>query len=561
VHAHRHGMHDPAAGGLTRTERAPGRACGILHEMPSKLWLATTLGAVAVACGGRSHPQSPAEDRLASRFPLAALDDRALCDRLLARTEADYRIAVDPEPRTRRKVIVSDLHLGPGTTDRRFIGIEDFYSETEWAAFLDREAPANAAVDLIIAGDFIEFWQIASVLGALPRSDDGTPQQGPVLGADQAFAVTAAGLVIAAHPDVFRALGRMLDRGDHRVIVLAGNHDADLLWPRVQLAIARAVGARDPSRLMFVDAEAYEHAGVHVEHGHEYDAANRYATGHAPFGRDRDGRCRLQTSWGEVFVDRFYTETERQLPFIDNLYPESAAILWALRDNPDAGRDLGAAARFLDLMRSAQRGRLNREAVGSVLQGVFGTPGRRDRGPESVGEVVDHISDRLTRGDGSARGLVGALMRLRFDPDLAEVFDGVVDAARALPDFPAALGQLERIDPSALSRLRDQLLGDSMETAATHILGTRAATVVVFGHTHEVGGSTRRLAYQGRTGYYANTGSWISVASVAELRARNIGWETLSVADRATFPTRATAVIIDYDDGVPRAPIVQNAPR
>ena len=57
--------------------------------------------------------------------------------------------------------------------------------------------------------------------------------------------------------------------------------------------------------------------------------------------RDREGRCRLQSSWGEVFVDQFYTSIEKKVPFIDNLYPQSAAMLWAVRDNPDPQRDLG----------------------------------------------------------------------------------------------------------------------------------------------------------------------------------------------------------------------------
>src|SRR5688572_30727949 len=239
------------------------------------------LAILAVACGGTHRSGAVRTDALAERFPLARLGDRALCDHLLARREEDYAVTVDAEPRTRRKVIVSDLHLGPGTADRRFAGIEDFYEDAGWAAFLERER-ASGPIDLIIAGDFVEFWQLAVVLGALPRLEDPAQPAGPVLGSDQAFAVAAIELVIAAHPDVFRALGRLLDGGDHRVIVIAGNHDADLLWPKVQLAIARAIAARDPSRLVFVQSEAYQHAGTYVAHGHAYDAANRFATGHAP---------------------------------------------------------------------------------------------------------------------------------------------------------------------------------------------------------------------------------------------------------------------------------------
>ena len=76
-----------------------------------------------------SQPPAPI-DALGARFPNAQLDDKALCDRLLARTAADAAF-VDPEPRARRKVIVSDLHLGPGTGDLRFAGLEDFYSHAD----------------------------------------------------------------------------------------------------------------------------------------------------------------------------------------------------------------------------------------------------------------------------------------------------------------------------------------------------------------------------------------------------------------------------------------------
>jgi UDP-2,3-diacylglucosamine pyrophosphatase LpxH len=512
-----------------------------------------------VACGHATSTPAPARTDIADRFPLAKLDDRALCDHLLARHAEDYAVAVDAEPRMRRKVIVSDLHLGPGTSDPRFHGIEDFYADAEWPSFLAREA-AKGPTDIIIDGDFVEFWQIATALHALPRPNDPKqPPKGAVLGADQAFAVTAIDLVIAAHPDVFRALGRFLDGGDHRVIIIAGNHDADLLWPKVQLQIARAIGPRDPSRLRFLDAVAYQHGGVYIAHGHEFDAANRFATQHAPFGRDRDGRCRLQTNWGEVFVDIFYTETERQIPFIDNLWPEKAGIVWALRDNPDTARDLGAAARAIELLRAAHGKGLNRDMAGAILQSTFGLPGKT-RGPESPKEVLEHSLDRLTDGDASAEAIIVALADLATDPDLANVRTGLVAAAAALPDPRATLAAIRTIDPDGLARLQAKLFGDSMDTAARNVMRDRNVDIVVLGHTHSVGGFVHPLSrHDGKPGYYANTGSWISVASVADLRAKGVTWDKLSIADRTMFPSKMTAITIEYDGSTPRPPAVNNA--
>jgi UDP-2,3-diacylglucosamine pyrophosphatase LpxH len=517
--------------------------------------------ATVAACGTRAPTPAAAAaaDPLADRFPLARLDERALCDRLLARDAAAYRVSVDPTPGRRRKVIVSDLHLGPGTRDPRFSGIEDFYSDSTWTELVAREAAAGPT-DLIIAGDFIEFWQIAAALHVLPARDARVqPAAGPVLAEDQAFGVEAVEIVIAAHPTVFRDLGRWIASGDHRVILLAGNHDADLLWPKVQLAIAHAIAPVDPARLVFVDAAAYEQGGVHVEHGHAYDAANRFTTGHAPFGRDADGRCRLQASWGEIFVDRFYTETERQIPFIDNLYPESAAVLWALQASPDPQRDLGAALRFVELIRVAETGELNRDAVGAALQGVFGTPGAHDRGPESAREVVEHLTERLGAGDATAEAVVGAVSRLARDPELATLWTGIARAATSLPDVGAALAALRAIDPDALTHLRELAFGDSMLAAAQRIVAARSGiSIVVLGHTHHPGGEVQRFAARGGDAYYVNTGSWISVASVEQLRARGVTWDRLSLADRSMFPSRATTVTIEYEGDTPH-PVVRNA--
>ena len=89
------------------------------------------------------------------------------------------------------------------------------------------------------------------------------------------------------------------------------------------------------------------------------------------------------------------------------------------------------------------------------------------------------------------------------------------------------MGELRAIDPQALAHLRDELFGDPLNTAAARLLGgARGIGVVVFGHTHAVGGSIERIRAQERSGWYANTGSWISAASVADLRARGIGWDS-----------------------------------
>ena len=189
-----------------------------------------------------------------------------------------------------------------------------------------------------------------------------------------------------------------------------------------------------------------------------------------------------------MFVDQFYTDVERKVPFIDNLYPQSAAILWAMRDNPDPQRDAGAVIRFVDLLRVAEGGDFNRNAVASLLQSTLGTPGAHDRGPESVTEVVEHVANRLARRRRHRHALTDALLRFRFDPELAGLWTALARAAKALPDVRAAANELRAIDPQAPAHLRDELFGDPLNTAAARLLGgERDIAVVVFGHTHDVG--------------------------------------------------------------------------
>nr|MDQ3341752.1 hypothetical protein [Myxococcota bacterium] len=103
--------------------------------------------------------------------------------------------------------------------------------------------------------------------------------------------------------------------------------------------------------------------------------------------------------------------------------------------------------------------------------------------------------------------------------------------------------------------LQKKLFGDSMETGAKKLIKARGVTHVIFGHTHSVGGFVKKTD----GGFYANTGSWISVASVAELRAKKIGWDQLSILDRTTFPSKMTAIVVEYDGETPLPPVVQNA--
>lgn len=520
-----------------------------MRARPCTTTLALTI-LVLLATGCR-HPVRPAyDDILRARFPDAALDDRTLCSKLAFQPAS--AAFDDPEPALRRKAIVSDLHLGPGDGDQRFRGLEDFHYADTLVGFLDRQHAAGPT-DLIVNGDALELWQVLGALDRLPSRDDPLQRAGaPMLAADQEGALAALAVITAAHRRELEALGRFVGRGDHRLIFVPGNHDADILWPKVQLELARVIHPPEPARILFVQGAVYRHGGVHIEHGHRFDGANRTMSAHAPFAFDTAGQCRTLASWGEVFVARFFNRTEQRFPFLDNLYPESASLLWALEEEPEKLAVAETAARFIELLVSEQSHSLNLTFLKSELRKLLGLPTGRDESIRAVpGEIALHLLDRFA----TRERLLDGIWLIVSDPGLAHVAESFVNAARALPDLRAAGAALHQITDADLDALRAFVFGDLQETAAARILDEEPMTsIVVFGHTHVPGGKIKEIHSRGRAGHYANSGTWIPVARVGDLKRSGVKWTSLDPRDRRMFPASFPAVVIEYAGGRPLTP-------
>ncbi len=483
---------------------------------------------VGTACGSQSR-----SSRFAAAFPLASVSESQLCDALTTRRNKTGPVFRDPEPKKRRKVIVSDLHLGPGTRGK-FAELEDFFFEQQWDRFLTSQQ-AQGPTDLIIAGDFIEFWQILGALDLLPP-EEATQPGTPLLAATQRASLKALELVLAAHAKVFTRLGKFLNHGDNRIVILPGNHDADLLWPRVQLRIAQAIAPNDINRLIFVDAIAYQHHRVHVEHGHLYDGANRLITPETPVLHDTAGKCRLQTTWGELFVARVFNDLERASPFVDNLYPESAALAWGLPQESNRLPVAVAATRFIDLLLSSTTRDLNIAALSTALRGLGGLPAA----PQNTSDpgLLNTLSQRFLDSDASWQ----LLHRLISAPKHQPLRNALAKTAKN-PSLTNLLATFKHID---LSALRAFLAGDPMAEAAKNVLRRhKDINSVIFGHTHLPGGIIKQLRQGSKSGYYANTGAWVIVRRVSELRAKNIPWKQLNIHDTKIFPPRFPAIVIE----------------
>lgn len=210
----------------------------------------------------------------------------------------------------RRRIVVSDLHLGGG--DR----LDDFTDDQALVAFLDHYVGGNEPTDLILAGDSVELLQIR-----LPNfADDDYSQQATVARLE---------VVLAAHATVFAALARFVADPRQQVTVLIGNHDFELHYPEAKARVAAALNLTpDDRRLRF--GLSYCGGGVYIVHGNQFDSWNRFVF--------FDGISEpFEVVRGTQLVKEVINDLEDDsLPFaplIDNVKP-SSAFFWYLMALP-----------------------------------------------------------------------------------------------------------------------------------------------------------------------------------------------------------------------------------
>jgi UDP-2,3-diacylglucosamine pyrophosphatase LpxH len=210
---------------------------------------------------------------------------------------------VDPR---RRRVVISDVHLGAG--DR----LDDFDDDEALISFIERYVAGAEPTELILAGDTVEFLQVR-----LPGLDDDEYSD--------AAAERRLGAVVRAHAGVFAALASFIADPRHQLTVLIGNHDFELHFPAAKARFAAAVGLElDDPRLRF--GVSYHGGGVYIVHGNQFDGWNRFVY--------FDGVSEpFEVVRGTQLVKEVINDLEDDAlpiaPLVDNVKP-SSAFFWYL---------------------------------------------------------------------------------------------------------------------------------------------------------------------------------------------------------------------------------------
>lgn len=225
----------------------------------------------------------------------------------------------------RYKLVVSDFHVGSGQAPGRPNPYESFVHDDKWAEFLrfySTDFFEDEEIELIIDGDFYDFLTVA-VGGKFPEK------------VTEEIAVEKLRACIAGHPKAHKALMDFVRTPRKRVTVLPGNHDFELVYPRVQEALREAItGTRTDSRVQFVcDREYYEFDGIQVHHGMQFEAIN-YHNFREQFLTDHGGEPILNLPWGSIFIMKVIARLKEQRPYVDKVRPFWAFLVRSLVYDP-----------------------------------------------------------------------------------------------------------------------------------------------------------------------------------------------------------------------------------
>jgi UDP-2,3-diacylglucosamine pyrophosphatase LpxH len=219
------------------------------------------------------------------------------------------------------KVVMSDLHLGKGRLsegDQSRHDLEEFLYDQKLIEFIHYYSSGEyleSEVELIINGDFLNLLQVdykGHYLTVLTES----------------VCVEMLRSVVVGHREVFKALADFLRKTDKVVTYIVGNHDQAMLWPGCRELLNQTLGAqiRYKNIVYFFD-------GVHIEHGHMHEAANRFDPRRFFLKKDLVEPI-LNLPLGSLFFLELVLKIKYDYPYVDKIRPFFHMAKWTLFNKP-----------------------------------------------------------------------------------------------------------------------------------------------------------------------------------------------------------------------------------
>jgi UDP-2,3-diacylglucosamine pyrophosphatase LpxH len=313
---------------------------------------------------------------------------------------------------------------------------------------------------------------------------------------------------------VYEALGAFV-RSGHRLTIIVGNHDLEMVIPAVQQAFCENLRASRHQIVFVDDGQAWRIGNALIEHGNRYDGANLNdwqglrATVSA-WSRGETPPTPLEVSAGSQIVEHVVNPLKKRYPFIDILQPVGELLGYLLLAMEPALKYDFKKIRHLIV-----------GAIDRALARKEGPP-RAERNVASltsedalVGEQLDTTNlDKLlgvepfslSEKEVSAKDWIREFLR---NPE-----DSLAKFLESGQDIPSdRINQLQKVIAEMVTK-GDDFLNPSGATEqygknAQRLCGGTGVEVVVMGHTHNP-----RHVGESKKASYINTGSWVDYIGV-----------------------------------------------
>ncbi|MGH1468055.1 MAG: hypothetical protein ACRBBP_04125 [Bdellovibrionales bacterium] len=214
------------------------------------------------------------------------------------------------------KLVVSDLHFGTGLSDPGggHNSLEEFYFDEKFAEFLEYHTTAkfkDIEVELVLNGDIFNFLQI-----------DYKGHFVPVI--TEAMNLNMLDRIAEGHPKIFKSLKKFASLEGKSITYVTGNHDQGILWPKVQGRLNEIL----ETQVNYCQL-VYYFDGVHIEHGHMHEAANRMNPKKF-FLRKNLPEPILNLPFGSHFFVDFVLKLKQSYPHVDKVRPFRRMVRWVL---------------------------------------------------------------------------------------------------------------------------------------------------------------------------------------------------------------------------------------
>jgi len=216
----------------------------------------------------------------------------------------------------RIKLIISDLHLGVGRVleSGQINSLEEFYFDEKFVEFLhfyQTGKYADCEVELILNGDIFNFLQVdykSHYLTVITES----------------VTLEKMKRIVKGHHNFFSALKDFAKREGNSITYVVGNHDQGMLWPMARQYLNEVLETQVKYKNL-----VYFFDGVHIEHGHMHEAANRFDPRRF-FLKKNLAEPILNLPFGSHFFIEFVLNVKHSYPHVDKIRPFNRMIRWAL---------------------------------------------------------------------------------------------------------------------------------------------------------------------------------------------------------------------------------------